>query len=338
MTKQRILIAGIGSGSLGIELVKCFSLTNEFELYGADISDNAYGHNDSRFIQTTVLDRSNYAQSLLAYALRIKADIIAPGAEATGKILSSERELFQKNNIDLMINSREVIDLCSDKVKCNSVIAEKGFKTAHTILASTRSDLTGFNAYPCVVKPAKNSGGSNMVFLAENFEETAFFVKYIADRGFEVCVQEYIDSDEEFTVGVLSNREGKIISSVALKRNLEAKLSRSLAYGNRVISSGWSQGKIDHYSDVCKQAEEIAVAIGSTWALNLQGRYKNGKFIPFEINPRHSGTSFARAEAGINEPVLALRYLNKELSQRPKLELKPGTFIRVLAESFIPEK
>ena len=95
-------------------------------------------------------------------------------------------------------------------------------------------------------------------------------------------MQEYIDSTEEFTVGVMSSPEGNILSSIALRRNLNSKLSRSLSYDTRVISSGWSQGRIEPFPFICKQAEQIAFALGSTWALNIQGRVKNERFIPFE--------------------------------------------------------
>lgn len=337
---DHILVAGIGSASLGLELVKCLSMSNQYKLFGADISPDAYGHSDPRFVRTTVLpyrSPQDYALALLNFAQEVQADVIAPGAEATGAILSRFREMFTDRGIELMINSREVIELCSDKVRCSLFLAEQGIATPRTIVASNLSDLDSFRRFPCVVKPASDSGGSNLVFLAETSRETGMFVEYLAARGFAACVQEYIDSPDEFTVGVLSARNSFILSSIALKRNLESKLSRSTSYGTRVISSGWSQGRIDHYPEICRQAEKIARALGSIWALNIQGRLKEGVFVPFEINPRHSGTSYARAQAGINEPLIALEFLNKPVSERPAIRLKVGQFHRVLSERFIPE-
>jgi carbamoyl-phosphate synthase large subunit len=337
--KNRVLIAGIGTGSLGMELLKCFELSEEFELYGADVSENAYGHNDNTFVRTKVLSNKNiadYSENLLRYAIEIKADIIAPGADAVHKILSEYRDMFFKQGIELMINSNQVVHLCSDKAACNEFLARNGFITAKTIRVTRKDDLLNFNSYPCVIKPAADSGGSNMVFLAENMEEASFFVDYLTCRGFKACMQEYIDSEDEFTIGVMSNRNGDVLTSIALRRSLESKLSRAMSYGNRVISSGWSQGEIDYFPEICQQAENIAKSMNSTWALNLQGRVLNGVFVPFEINPRHSGTSYLRALAGVNEPVIALELLYSDSSRRPVVDLKVGHFYRILKEYYIP--
>ncbi|MFC1844696.1 hypothetical protein ACFLZ5_07910, partial [Thermodesulfobacteriota bacterium] len=206
--KQRILIAGIGSGSLGLELLKCLSMSQDYEIFGADISINAYGHSDPRFKETRVLHMATdkiYANQLLAYAKNIKADVIAPGAEATHRIISEYRDIFSPDGIELMVNSKRVIDICSDKVACNDFLSGGGFETAKTVIVNDKAQFENFDCYPCVIKPAKNSGGSNMVFLAENAAEAGFFIDYLKLRGFDACLQEYIDSEKEFTVGVLSS-------------------------------------------------------------------------------------------------------------------------------------
>jgi carbamoyl-phosphate synthase large subunit len=170
-----------------------------------------------------------------------------------------------------------------------------------------------------------------MVFLAENEKEALFFIEFIESRNLAVCVQEYIEALDEYTVGVLSSRDGRVISSIALKRNLSSKLSRAMSYGNRVISSGWSQGVIEEFPDICDHAEKIAKGLGSAWALNIQGRVKDGIFVPFEVNARHSGTSYMRALAGINEPVIALDsifFSNVELS----FKIRRGSYMRILTE------
>lgn len=337
----RVLIAGIGAGSLGLELAKCLSQSSDCELFGADISAVAEGHCDSRFAETVVVPDDSteaYLAAFLDFADQVSATVIAPGAEATHKIFSNNRELFLRRGLALMINSVRVIDLCSDKAACNSYLTERGFRTARTIVVNGASDLDGFDSYPCVVKPNRDSGGSNLVFLAEDEGEAAFFVDYLAKRGLSACVQEYILSPDEFTVGVLSSQQGRLLSSVALRRNLAPKLSRSVSYEvGRVISSGWSQGTIDYFPDVCEQAERIADTLQSVWALNIQGRLLDGEFIPFEINPRHSGTSYLRALAGVNEPLIALQSLSEPNAGRRQYPLKVGEYLRMLSERYVPK-
>lgn len=340
MTNKKILLAGVGSGSLGLELLKCLSLDKSVYVYGADIDASAYGLYDKRFKKTFILsnkDEHNYCQDLLRICKDEDIHNLAPGGEITNRILCVNQDLFKANGINTFVNSRIVFDICSDKIRCNSFLALKGLPSLKTIYLSKNTILKSFDKFPCIVKPASESGGSNMVFLAENLKEAQFFVDYLSARGVDSCVQEYIDSLEEFTVGVMSSPSGKILSSIALRRNLNSKLSRSLAYRNRIISSGWSQGKIEAFPMICKQAEEIALALNSRWALNIQGRVRNNQFIPFEINPRHSGTSFFRALSGINEILIGLNYFSSTKATNLKVStmIKPATYSRILTERVI---
>lgn len=334
---KKILLAGIGSGSLGLELLKCISLDNSYLVYGADVDPAAYGHSDSRFKRTFLInstEESNYCSEIINICKLEGIQYIAPGAETTNRILCRNQEIFKNVSIFPLVNSLTVYDICSDKVRCNAYLKLHGLPSPHTVLVPVGSSLYSFPVFPCVVKPSSESGGSNMVFLAEDLKEAQFFVTYLAARGASACVQEYIDSPNEFTVGVLSSPNGKILSSVALQRNLSSKLSRSMSYGTRIISSGWSQGRIEYFPEVCEQAEKIALSLGSTWALNIQGRVRDGLFIPFEINPRHSGTSYFRALSGFNEILIGLENLSTQadISNLLSNKIKPATYYRILTE------
>ena len=340
MTNQgnkKILVAGIGVGSLGMELLKCLKLDSGFKVFGADIKNNAFGHFDSRFVETFTVRSSSteiYCDDLIKICHEKNIMYIVPGAETTNKIICLHQNRFHDAGIFPLVNSLRVFNLCSNKVECNEFLKSKNIPSIDTILISKNSLFNQFSKFPCVVKPAIDSGGSNLVFIAENLDEAKFFVNYLISRQIDPCVQEYIDSSDEYTVGVLSNPKGEILSSIALKRDLSSKLSRSLSYGNRIISSGWSQGRIEEFPDICKQVEQIALSLKSTWALNIQGRVKNGIFIPFEINPRHSGTSYFRAMSGINEILIGLNYLMTDQNNQPK-EIRPATFSRILSEQIV---
>ena len=337
---RKVLLAGIGSGSLGLELLKCLVLDHEVSVYGADIDPDSYGISDKRFEKTFVIkdtDPGKFCQELLKICIDEGIRHLAPGAEATNRILCANQDLFRSKGINPFVNSQAVFNICSDKIRCNSFLRSKGLPSLATLYVAEGGTLSNFDKFPCVVKPASESGGSNMVFLAEDLKEAQFFVGYLSARGVASCVQEYIDSSDEFTVGVMSSLEGRILSSVALRRKLSSKLSRSLSYGNRVISSGWSQGKIEAFPEICKQAEKIALAMGSTWALNIQGRVRDHRFIPFEINPRHSGTSFFRALSGVNEVLIGLNSLthSQGTSQNNSIEIRPATYSRILTERVV---
>jgi carbamoyl-phosphate synthase large subunit len=340
MASKKIMLAGVGPGSLGLELLKCLSTDQSISVYGADIDSTAYGLSDARFTKTFIVsakDEHQYCQELIRICKDENIEHLAPGAEITNRILCINQDLFRSNGINPFVNSLAVFDICTDKIRCNTFLASKGLPALETQRISKDGFLETFAKFPCVVKPASESGGSNMVFVAENISEARFFVGYLSARGFDACVQEYIESSDEFTVGVMSSPKGEILSSIALRRNLNSKLSRSMAYGNRIISSGWSQGRIEDFTMICNQAEEIALALGSTWALNIQGRVRDDQFIPFEINPRHSGTSYFRALSGVNEIIIGIDYLTsaKGCISKKDIQIRPATYSRILTERVV---
>ena len=130
----------------------------------------------------------------------------------------------------------------------------------------------------------------------------------------EFIVQEYVGNAEcEYTAGVLTDMEGKLINSIAVKKNIMTALSNRLKIKSRytgemlVISNGISQGQIGRFPEVTSQCEQIALALGARSAINIQLRFVDGKCFVFEINPRYSGTSSFRAMVGYNEPDIMIR-------------------------------
>lgn len=332
-----VLIAGIGAGSLGLEINKSLRHAGSYRRVGTDISNRAFGLYGDQFDRTYLVRRSEghaYAESLLEICLKESVAAIAPGADAVHGIIAEHRSLFNAAGILPMLNSRRVIEICSHKVRSMEFLAGKGIPVPNTREAQN-GFAPDFSAFPCIVKPASASGGSNLVFIAEDAQEASFFASYIAKRGYGAMLQEYVDSAEEFTVGVVSAPNGEVLGSIALRRFLDSRLSISTRYQGRVISSGWSQGCIDDFSDVRQQAERIARAMGSTWALNIQGRVDHrGAFLPFEINPRHSGTTFLRTLAGFNEPhILLQRCLGDPATVT--LAIRKGYYLRGLAEQSV---
>ena len=122
----------------------------------------------------------------------------------------------------------------------------------------------------------------------------------------------------------------------ALRRALDAKLS--VAYRGRggVISSGYSQGYIDQFPNLCDQAERIAVAIGSQGPINIQARVRDGVLLPFEINPRFSASTYLRTMAGFNEIDILIKYRASGIRpNRPSI--RRGWYLRSLTECFVPD-
>ena len=332
--KENVLIAGVGGASLGTEIFKSLRRSGNYSIVGADISPYAYGLYQEGFVKTYVIDREKYIQNILDICKKENIGAIIPGGEEPLLLLSDHKDLFDSEGILLAINSKEVIELCTDKIKTFDYMSRLGIPVPITKRISDVNDLNGLN-YPCIIKPSSGSGGSVFAYLAEDVEEASLYISYLKKRNVKVIVQEYISDDEgEYTVGVLSLPNGKLVGSIALKRFFSSKLSYLVKYNDRIISSGYSQGLIDDFKNVRKQAEDIALKIDSRGPLNIQGRLKDGVLYPFELNARFSATTYLRAMAGFNEVDIFLKSLFGHKYTLPR-NIKYGYYFRSIEEKYI---
>lgn len=120
-----------------------------------------------------------------------------------------------------------------------------------------------------------------------------------------------------------------------MKREFPCKLSFVQKSERFLISSGYSQGLINDYPEICEQAKRIAIALDSEGPLNIQGRVIKGVFYPFEINPRFSGTTYLRAMAGFPEIDIYLDHLNGA-PPPPHPVIRPGYYLRSFSELHVP--
>lgn len=332
----RVMIAGVGGASLGTEIRKSLALASGYEIYGCDVSKTAYGLYEPGFSKTWRVSRADYVPSILGACLEAGAGFLIPGGEQPMTLLGAAAEIFEEAGIRLLANAPEVIARYSDKAKTFQRLAECRIPIPRTIVINNKSDLD-YVGLPCIVKPATGSGGSAAVFFAVSADEAMIYAEFIRRTGNPPVAQEYVDDGEgEFTIGVLSLPNGRVAGSIALRRALDAKLS--VAYRGRggLISSGYTQGHIGEYGDICRQAERIAEAIGSRGPINVQGRVRDGVLLPFEINPRFSASTYLRAMAGFNEVDILIKYLVDGI--QPQItSIKSGWYLRTLAEQYVAD-
>jgi len=335
LNKTKVMIAGVGGASLGTEIKKCLKLAGRYDIYGCDISKTAYGLYDVGFEEVFHIDEGNYVSNVMDVCLDRGVSFLVPGGEQPMTLLSDNSDILEKAGIRLLANTSKIIKTFSNKDETFKLLKKENIQTPKTRVVNTSEDVD-FVGLPCVIKPATGSGGSASVFFAVTMEEALIYSDFIRRTMSLPLAQEYIsDDDGEFTIGVLSFPDGKVYGSIALRRTLDAKLSIMYKGRGGIISSGYSQGYIGEYRELCEQAEKIAAVIGSRGPVNLQGRVKNGTFIPFEINPRFSASTYLRALAGFNEIDIYIKYLQGE-TDVAKCKILEGWYLRSLTEQYVP--
>jgi carbamoyl-phosphate synthase large subunit len=333
-----VLIAGIGGASLGTEIAKALRLAGGYKIIGCDISPLAYGHYGNACDKTFLVSREGYIAQLLDICDAHGVQVIVPGADQTTGLIAGASEHFLSAGIQLGVNSSGLVPQLMNKVKCFSELERLGFVIPRTVAVASARAISEIS-YPCIVKPSIESGGSSFVFYARNPEEMRVYATYLTNSGKQPIAQEYIPLENgEFTVGVLSDTKQVVLGAVAMKREFPAKLSIGAQGPDFVVSSGFSQGYIGDFPGICSVACDIARALGSSGPLNVQGRIdREGRFLPFEINPRFSASTYLRALAGFNEVDHYLHHL-LDLPGAVPLRVTPGWYLRSLTEMTVAEK
>lgn len=332
----RVLIAGIAGASLGTEIAKALRLAGGYSIFGCDISPLAYGHYDRTFDQTTVIALDRYVQNLCSLCVDWKIDCVVPGSDGSTVLIGQQLSVLTSRGIKVALNAQNLIARMSDKGECFRTLTELGIRVPVTRVVLDRDELRDF-PMPCIVKPATGTGGSVSVFYASDHREADLYCTHIRTSGKTPLAQEYLsETGGEFTVGTLSLANGICVGAIALKRSFSSKLSVLARGDNYLISSGYSQGLVEPFPDICRSAIDIARKLGSVGPLNIQGRLNQaGEFVPFEINPRFSASTYLRALAGFNEVDFFVRDL-LNLKQRSALEIRPGWYLRSLTEAAFP--
>ncbi len=346
-----ILVTAIGGGGHGEQVLKALSFAEpgRYRLYGADSKFECPQKN--MVTQFSVLPNASdpqYLKELYKLIDLLKIDVLIHGCEPELKLFSKFREEISNKGVLLLLNSREVINLCMNKTETNKFLESSGFTPPRYSEIRAIEDLSTIDWFPVVVKPSLGGGGSADVFIAQSTEELFHLAKYLHleedDRTF--IIQEYVGTpEEEYTVGVLSSLNGEIINSVATKRVMSGQLNIRSKVKNRtartdlgenlVISSGVSQGQVGKFPEVTEQCEAIAQKLLSKGPLNLQCRLVAGKVKVFEINPRFSGTTSLRAMVGFNEPDLLIRHHLLGEKLRKNFTFNSAMIIRTLKENII---
>lgn len=341
----RVLVTGVGGGGNGEQLVKALrAAKTNYRIIGADMTPLSKGLflTDEHVILPPA-SAPDYLDALLHACRAFRVDALFTGSEPELKRVSAVQDAIRAEGIFLPMNPARVIETCMDKSKTMAFLDAHGFAYPHTVTIRSSEDLARVPWFPAVLKPSIGGGGSANTFLAQDADELRLFGEWMLRIYSEFIVQQYVGNAEcEYTVGVLCDMDGKLINSIAVKKNILSALSCRMKIKSRfrdellVISNGITQGAIGRYDDVTAQCEEIALALGTRSAINIQLRFVDGKANVFEINPRYSGTSSFRAMVGYNEPDILIRKHLLGEAIEPHFAYREGVILRGLDEVFVP--
>jgi carbamoyl-phosphate synthase large subunit len=349
--KVTVFVGAIGGGGHGDQILKALRLAggDRYVIVGGDASPYCpqFADVDVPVILPKASDPS-YFEAVIGLSKKFGVRAVFHGCEPELLALHRNRQVFSDEKILLPINPPDVIETCMDKARTAEFLKESGFKPPRSWSFDGPDTLDAIDTYPVIVKPSRGGGGSRDTFVAQSRRQLEILADYLNIMKEPFLVQEYVGRfDEEYTVGVLHDLDGRLINSIAIRRLMNSALNMRLAVKNQTdrtdlgewlaVSSGVSHGLVGDFPDVRRQCEIIAAKLGARGPINIQCRFVDGVVRVFEINPRFSGTTSLRAMVGYNEPDLLLRrhVLGEEIPVR--FPYKHGWIIRSLTETLLPE-
>lgn len=336
--KVNVLVAGVGGVSLGTEVIKCLKLKKEFyNIFVCDISPLAYGLFEDGVEKAYLSNRNNYWESIKRICSEAKIRVIIPGGEQPMRLLNPYICELEKMGIIFASNCPKVVDICSNKSELFKYLGENDVLIPKTF-SEFNEEVISKISFPCIVKPSEDSGGSAFVSLANDEEDARIFANQIIKSGRNPIFQEYLPLEEgEYSFSVLSTPSGEIFGGIGIKKNFDIKLMYTFKSDKAIISSGYSQGLIGVFPEIFDQVCQISKLLRSCGPLNIEGRVINGKFLPFEINPRFSATTYLWAIAGFNDVDYFVRLIcNMPINE--KIKITEGFCLRSFTEKFISKE
>lgn len=317
--KKNILITAVGGRSVGSGILHALTrssteVANRWNIIAADADTFSWGLYKVK--ERTLLPfagEPNYIDAVLAAVKKFDLHAIIPGSEAEANVLSKNKDLFY---IPIITNEHEIMPLMMDKFATTLKLKELGLPVIPTYKIEDWAQALEKFEFPFIVKPTTGTGGSKGVTIcASEIALKTILNNLPANSGY--CIQPLIGSEEEeYTVGVLSDKTGQIIDSIVMKRKLLglSLLDTKIVEGKKMsISTGYSQGYFIKHKKIQDFCEKLSTSIKSKGPLNIQLRIHKDEIYVFEIHPRFSGTTTMRADVGFNEPDLLLRnYLFNE--------------------------
>ncbi len=304
---RRILVTAI-SGDIANGILKILKSKEEI-LYGCDVNDVAVGMDlVSVFWKSKYAVEDGYVEQVIQKCIQYDIKYVIPVNEREIEVIGKRREEFETLKIKLLIQKQEILNIFLDKYNTYEKLCKIGIKVPATY-TEKQMILDVSKKYIC--KPRK-SNGSKDIFMYD-------FSDRKLQKTSDYVIQEYIEGDKEYTVGVF--RQGRRINTIAFRRKLKN------GYSNQV--------ELVNIEAINHIAEKIAVAFDVEGYINIQMREYMGQFYIFEVNPRISGTVRFRHMLGFSDVLWWLKLLDGEKIESYKVPYKKAIGVRELNEKFL---
>jgi len=325
--KINIAVTGIGSliGQAVIKSIQRSDLNDKINIIGFDYFTDTVGSFwiEEKYMLPDILKpgvtHREWLDAIVKVIIERDIKLLFVGVDFELPIFANHKEEIERETgAVVLVSSPEVVEIADDKFLTYEFLKNHGLFHPQSYLPE-ELDYDKLN-YPVIIKPRK---GARSVGVHKVKDKNHLL--NVIDEVRSPVIQECVGNDtDEFTCGTiyLNNELKKIIV-----------LRRSLKEGNTFISHYMN----DFPEIITTYLKEVTECLKPFGACNFQLRLdENGLPKIFEINSRHSGTTYIRSLFGYKEIeyIINLLLFDKEI----EFDLNEGTVVRYYDEFFIAKK
>lgn len=303
------LVLGVG-GNVSQSILKALAVApTPARVVAGCISPSSMGLYAADHAYLSPLARDDdFVPWLMEVCEREAIDVVMSGSEIVLEVLAGHvQALHERTGATCVVSSPEVLRTGRDKLlTCRWLESNALPVPPYAPLGDAEAvkRLVGEHGFPLIVKPRLGKGSDGVLTLRDqaDLDRIVFAedlsLREVIERRVEpadLLLQQHLGSDDdEYTVGCFCDRDGQLQGTIALRRRL---------LGGTTVAA-----ELGDYPEVRRVAADIVSALAPAGPCNVQLRLHEGRPIPFEINPRFSGTTALRARLGFNEVDAALRH------------------------------
>lgn len=319
-----IAVTGIGSliGQAVIKSIQRSDLKDKIKIIGFDYFNDTVGSFwiDEKYILPDILKSRVTHEEWLDAIVKVIIDrdikLLFVGVDFELPILAKYKEdIEKKTGAIVMVSSTEVVEITNDKYFTYEFLKNNGLLYPESYLLE-ELDYDAIK-YPVIVKPRKGARSVGVYKVKDKNH-----LLRVLDNADDPIIQECVGNDvDEFTCGTIY-LNGELKKIIILRRTLKE--------GNTFIS----HYRNDFPEIITTYLKEVTEKLKPFGACNFQLRLDaNGQPKIFEINSRHSGTTYIRSLFGFKEIeyIINLLLFNREI----EFELREGTVVRYYDEFFV---
>ena len=293
-----------------VSLIKAFQGAKQsMELICADSDPLAASFKEAdRFQVLPLFLDSNCLQSLLEICKAEKVSALVPLTNKAIEFMADHRNELEVDGRRLWIPQNSVIEICHDKWKLFEFLIDEEFDTPLTFLPGKIE-----SPFPLIAKPRRGEGSKD-VFVLENSEDLAFYMKKCPQHVF----QKRIDG-QEFSVDTYFDQQGSPRLIVPRER-LEVR-------GGEVMTS-----RVNMDAGIIDRVKALGARLGLTGPCTIQG-IQDDKFYFTDVNLRFGSGYVHTIFAGGNVPLMMYKELTRQELGSMKLDIKDRSVMTRYPES-----